>query len=47
MTNRLALILGTLLVFAVLADLLLDDGAALLFLSKKLIELMEWMAFWR
>ena len=40
MTNTLALILATALVAGVLADVILADAENLLFLSKKLMELM-------
>ena len=47
MTNTLALILATALVAGVLADVILADAENLLFLSKKLMELIEYIAFWR
>ena len=47
MTNQLALILGILLVGAILGDLIFFGAVNLVFLSKKLMELIEWLAFWR
>lgn len=31
----------------VAADIARNDGAALLFLGRELIELIQWIAFWR
>lgn len=47
MTNRLALILGGLIVLAVVLDVALAGDRHLLFLAKKFMELIEWLAFWR
>lgn len=47
MTNRLAIILGCIILAALILDQVLNDGAASLFLSKRLLELIEWLAFWR
>ncbi|MEM1234703.1 MAG: hypothetical protein AAGH70_11310 [Pseudomonadota bacterium] len=47
MTNRLAIILGCIILAALLLDRLLNGGEATLFLSKRLLELIEWLAFWR
>lgn len=47
MTNPLAIILGSLVVIALLADLFLSGGNNLLFLAKKFTDMTEWMAFWR
>ncbi|MEL6608535.1 MAG: hypothetical protein AAFO93_06460 [Pseudomonadota bacterium] len=47
MTNRLAIILAVLIVAAILADVVFNGGAAMLFLLKKFIELLEYLAFWR
>ncbi|SIN86727.1 glyceraldehyde-3-phosphate dehydrogenase [Vannielia litorea] len=47
MTNRLAIIVFALILAALLADGLLNDAAATLFLLKKFAALTEWMAFWR
>lgn len=47
MTPKIALWLGLLLILGVLGDLYLTEGANLLFLGKKLFELLDWVAFWR
>lgn len=47
MTNRIAITLFLLILAAAAADLWLGDGAALLFLTKKLADLIEYLAFWR
>jgi hypothetical protein len=47
MTNRIALILGLLLLGAIVLDLFLVGTQHLIYLGKKLFELTEWMAFWR
>ncbi|MCB1363006.1 MAG: hypothetical protein KDK02_02735 [Rhodobacteraceae bacterium] len=46
MTNRLAAILGLIILCAVALDLLFFGTRHLVFLGKKLFELTEWMAFW-
>jgi hypothetical protein len=47
MTNQLAIILGSIIAAAVLGDFMLNDGEAILFLSRKFFLLLDWMAFWR
>lgn len=47
LTNRLALILGLLIAAALAADNFLNDGNALLFLLRKFLDMVEWLAFWR
>ncbi|MDX5351518.1 MAG: hypothetical protein LPJ95_12570 [Paracoccaceae bacterium] len=47
MTDRIALWLGLILVAAALADLALNGGSALMFLTRKFLHLIEWLAFWR
>ena len=47
MTPKLATWLGLLLIFGVIADAFLTGGDTLLFLAKKLFELIDWVAFWR
>jgi hypothetical protein len=47
MTNTIALFLGVALLLAAGLDLVLNDGAALLFLSRKFLGLVEWVVFWR
>lgn len=47
MTNKIAIWLGLILIAAIVADIVLVGGADLIFLGKKLFELLNWMAFWR
>ncbi|WP_169052340.1 hypothetical protein [Tabrizicola sp. YIM 78059] len=47
MTNRIALWLGLVLLAGIGADLAFNDAAALVFLARKFLELIEWVAFWR
>ncbi|MEP2716563.1 glyceraldehyde-3-phosphate dehydrogenase [Pseudophaeobacter sp.] len=47
MTNKIAIWLGLILITGIVADLVLAQGANLVFLSKKLFELIDWIAFWR
>jgi hypothetical protein len=46
MTNRLAAILGLVILAAILGDAMLYDGAGSLFLARKLADLVAWVAFW-
>ncbi|SFR04009.1 hypothetical protein [Poseidonocella sedimentorum] len=47
MTNTVALWLAALLILSVAGDLVLQDGAWLVFLGKKFLALTDWVAFWR
>ncbi len=47
MTNTVAAWLAGLILLASAADLLLNGGNVIFFLSLKLVDLIEWMAFWR
>lgn len=47
MTNRLALILGLLILIALAIDFALVGDAHVIFLAKKFMELLNWVAFWR
>ncbi len=47
MTNRIAIWLGGLLVLMIGADVLLFGSDHLVFLGRKMLDLIEWMAFWR
>lgn len=47
MTNTLALVLAALLLSALAVDVALYGLDHLVFLGKKMFELIEWMAFWR
>jgi hypothetical protein len=46
-TDRIAIILGMVVLAAIAADVILNDSAALLFLIKKLFNLVEYVAIWR
>lgn len=46
MTNRIALFLGIVIAAAIAADVIANEGAALDFLSRKFIDLIEWVKFW-
>ncbi len=47
MTNRIALSLALVVLAAIGADFVLLQGAASLFLARKLIVLIDWALFWR
>lgn len=47
MTNRLAVLLGLAVIAAIALDIFKYDAENLLFLSKKMLGLIEWLAFWR
>ncbi len=47
MTNRIALVLGFLIVGAIMMDYFFYGTEHVLFLAKKLADLIEWLAFWR
>ena len=47
MTNSIAVVLGILILGGIAADVMFTDTTALLFLAKKLYQLIEWIAFWR
>ena len=47
MNNSIALSLGALILGLVLADGLANGGGAMLFLAKKLLVLVDYVAFWR
>jgi len=47
MTNKIALGLGLLLLVLIATDVILHGAEDLIYLSKKLFELIEWLAFWR
>ena len=46
MTNTIALWIGLILVAAIIADLALNGGSALVFLARKFLDLIEWVDFW-
>jgi hypothetical protein len=47
MTNTIALYIGITIVLAMGLDLVANDGAALMFLARKFVALVDWVAFWR
>ena len=47
MTDRIAFILAGAIALAILADLTLNGGSALLFLARKSLDFIEFLAFWR
>lgn len=47
MTNRLAIVLGLILIIAITVDVMMYGSEHVIFLGKKLFELIEWIAFWR
>lgn len=47
MTNRIALSIAVVLLGLIVLDVLLFGTEHLLFLGKKMFELIEWLAFWR
>lgn len=47
MTNRLAVILGVLIVGSIVMDGLFFGTEHFVFLGRKFMALIEWLAFWR
>lgn len=47
MTNALAIWIGILLAACVAADALLFDWTYSMFLARKFLDVLRWMAFWR
>ena len=47
MTNQIAIVLGSIILIGLGLDWFLGDWSATLYLSRKLADLIEWMAFWR
>jgi hypothetical protein len=47
MTNRIAVPLALLIAGAIAADLMLNGGRASLYLARKLLTFVEYIAFWR
>ncbi|MEM6713211.1 MAG: hypothetical protein AAF590_13155 [Pseudomonadota bacterium] len=47
MTNQLALLLGFAVITALTIDAYSYDWENTLFLSRKLLDLIEWLKFWR
>ena len=47
MTNSIALSLGLLIIGALALDVMMYGSEHVIFLAKKMLELIEWLAFWR
>ena len=47
MTTRIALVLALLLIIIGVIDVVLYGSEHMVFLGKRLLELLEWIAFWR
>ncbi len=47
MTNRIALWLGAVLIGLIAIDVILFGTEQLVYLGRKMVDLIEWMAFWR
>lgn len=47
MTNQIALFLGVLILIGLGVDAVYFDWSGTIFLARKLIDLIEWLAFWR
>jgi hypothetical protein len=47
MTNRIAIALGILIAAFIIIDALAFGGHAPLFLARKGLEFIDWIAFWR
>lgn len=47
MTNRIAFVLGLIILGAIVFDYVTYGTEHTVFLGKKMTELIEWLAFWR
>lgn len=47
MTNRIAIVLGLIILGLLLIDILIFGTEHIVFLGKKMFDLIEWIAFWR
>ena len=47
MTNRLAIVLAILIAALMILDLTMNNGAALFFLVRKVVDLIDYLVFWR
>ncbi|HEX9858489.1 MAG TPA: hypothetical protein VGA75_09045 [Paracoccaceae bacterium] len=47
MTDRISLILGAVILGAIALDIFANGGNAMLFLLRKLADLLEYLSFWR
>lgn len=46
-TNRIAIVLGIIIVGLFVLDIVIYGSEHMVFLGKKMLDLIEWMAFWR
>ncbi len=47
MTHKIALMLGFIILVAIAIDIMLAGTGHMVFLGKRLFELIDWIAFWR
>ena len=47
MTPKIALVLGLIILVAIVIDVMLTGTGHMVFLGKRLFELIDWVAFWR
>ena len=47
MTNKAAIILAIVIILALVLDRVLNDGIATMFMLRKMVALVEELAFWR
>ena len=47
MTDRIALVLGLMILSALVLDISLYGSTHMVFLGKKFYDFLEWLAFWR
>jgi len=47
MTNRIAFVLALLIIATIAVDLFYFGDQHMVFLAKKMFDLIEWLAFWR
>ncbi|ARO15070.1 hypothetical protein BVG79_01726 [Ketogulonicigenium robustum] len=47
MTNKLAIIFGSVILLLLAADLLFNQGIATIFLGRRFLDLLHWVEFWR
>lgn len=47
MTDRIAIVIGGVVITALIYDLSFQSGEITFFLFKNILDLIEWIAFWR
>ncbi|WP_295314738.1 hypothetical protein [Roseobacter sp.] len=47
MTNRIAIVLGAVLIALILLDVLFFSAAGIVFTGRRMLDLIDWLAFWR